>query len=504
MDRAQRLYTVALSIVAVLLPIYSSVRYGIGISPDSLSYFAAAKSFGQGAGFIDSNGGPYVLWPPLIPLMLSSGVFLGISIENSALYINAFAFGLSVYVSIGILRRLVNDPLIFFVSAPLTLLSFACLKSSIMAWSEPIFGLFLLLSFCQLITYLQSSVSNKSALIVSALLANFAALARYTGITWILFAGFAILAMGANRSFRAKALDLVLYWGLATFGIALWTVRNILVVGCPFGCRTPAKVGPLDQVWPIINSLARTVLPMSIPDESKTILVLILLCFLTIGSFVSARSRLESKNSYARVFCLAALVYVLFQLLFLVVAFSGIANELISARYLSPLFPLIILPTLSLAAQFLSQHKLNCPARPVYRYVTALILGAWSIGSVISTVQLLQIWREDGAGDYSTKPWQESPLLAAIAHSSISGVLYSNAADFLTYKTGLPSLGLPNHGSDVGSFVTSLPNSAYGIWFSQSFRKYMIGPEELKKSVAMREMGRFADGVIYQLSPPDR
>ena len=90
---------VTLGVLGSLLILLATSRYGVGLSPDSASYIAAARSLLAGRGYLDYNGDPMVLFPPLYPTLIALGSLIWPDPIFVARYVNAASFGLIVFFS---------------------------------------------------------------------------------------------------------------------------------------------------------------------------------------------------------------------------------------------------------------------------------------------------------------------------------------------------------------------------------------------------------------------
>ena len=66
-----KIYLALLSLVGLGFILMVTHKYGAGVSSDAARNLATAESLLQGKGFVDMLGGPFVLWPPLYPLLLA-------------------------------------------------------------------------------------------------------------------------------------------------------------------------------------------------------------------------------------------------------------------------------------------------------------------------------------------------------------------------------------------------------------------------------------------------
>ena len=122
-------------------------RYGAGLTPDSAAYISAARNLAEGNGFLTYNGLHLVVQPPLYSIILA--VIKKITLvdpQTSAGYLNAFLFGLIIYLSGLLLLRYLKSFVLILLGTVSVLISYALVQASLMALSELLF-IFLVLLF---------------------------------------------------------------------------------------------------------------------------------------------------------------------------------------------------------------------------------------------------------------------------------------------------------------------------------------------------------------------
>ena len=62
---------------------------------------------------------------------------------------------------------------------------------------------------------------------------------------------------------------------------------------------------------------------------------------------------------------------------------------------------------------------------------------------------------------------------------------------------------LPPRGADLSAFAGGLSTAApaFGVWFRQSFRRHLCGPQELAAGLLLEEIRAFPDGAVYRIGP---
>ena len=89
----------AFSALGTFLVLVRGSTYGVGVTPDSVTYISTARSLLQGNGFIDWDGSSYTIFPPLFPLLLALTGIFGPDPADTAGYVNAFLCGLAIFLS---------------------------------------------------------------------------------------------------------------------------------------------------------------------------------------------------------------------------------------------------------------------------------------------------------------------------------------------------------------------------------------------------------------------
>lgn len=183
-------------------------------SPDLANQYHAAQTLLSGHELTRPNGNPMHSWPPLLTLTLAALRWVAGNAAMDVWYLlNAIFYGL-----IGaLLCRFMRPPLVIaLLLLPPMRHVFA------IAVSEGMFNLLLLLWFIRL----QHGVGRLSQAYQLALIVMMACLGRYTGVLLI---PFSLLALPRRYW--------LLFGSIATYPLALWCVRNIYLVGAPFGVR---------------------------------------------------------------------------------------------------------------------------------------------------------------------------------------------------------------------------------------------------------------------------
>ena len=133
-------------IMGVIIILLGTSLYGIGISPDSVNYISCSKNIIAGNGMVTYSGDSFSGWPPLYPLILAAiGSTTGIDPIVSIKYLHAVVFGLIIVLSSRLFVLYVKSTAIIMFGIFFVLFSLPIVSISLMAWSEPLFILLLVI-----------------------------------------------------------------------------------------------------------------------------------------------------------------------------------------------------------------------------------------------------------------------------------------------------------------------------------------------------------------------
>src|SRR5262245_33165879 len=71
-ERPLAVLVLVLALLAAGLSLALTSWHGAGVASDGANYVSAARSVLAGQGFVQSDGAPLALWPPLEPLLLAA------------------------------------------------------------------------------------------------------------------------------------------------------------------------------------------------------------------------------------------------------------------------------------------------------------------------------------------------------------------------------------------------------------------------------------------------
>ena len=261
-----------LALLGTGLVLLATSRYGAGLASDSVGYIATARNLMAGSGLLLYDGTPLLAQPPLFPALLA---LAGGLIKTDPLLlvsaVNALLFGLIVYFG-GILafRCLSGYPIFAFIGTLAILVSVPLFTVSIIAWSEPLFILFVVLSLLFADSYLEKN--DKVSLTLLSISVALSFLTRYIGAVLVIWA--AVIVMATFRgSFKIRMAHLVVFAMAPAVSIGTWLVRNYLVSGTPLGPRA-SSVHTLSRIPARMKNLVSWYVPSIVPGLGPILMAL--------------------------------------------------------------------------------------------------------------------------------------------------------------------------------------------------------------------------------------
>ena len=514
MSTKYKLSLVLLALIGVIFALLSTSRYGAGLSPDSVSYISTARNLIKGEGFITNYDEPIVHWPPLYPVLLALiGAIFGTDPLLPAHIVNALTFGLIVYLG-GVLtfKHLPSFPALALVGTLAILFSTPLFAVSAMAWSEPLFILFVLLSLLFANLYLEKKDITSLILLSSSVALS--TLTRYIGVVLILWGGFIIIVFYRD-SIKNRIAHLSLFTFISVLPIGIWLIRNYAISNTLFGPRASSAYTLSQNLTLLFNSILYWYLPGIIADYRPTLMLL----GATIGFFAGLSFKDSWQNmkvnlrqiSPAVLFSISSGLFVIIYAVFVVISATN-TDVSVDSRMFSPIYVPLTLLLLILTEALVDPYRKRFSKKIVNSF---LIIGI-AIGliypiraTILKAVELTQI----GEG-YSGQAWMDSETIQyLLQHRTLESecTVYTNGPDaayilaHLATNMSPASTGYnsPERINDISSLRGRWPeeNKVCLIWFDKlEWRKNLFTIDELQAIANIDLIARLEDGAIYSIT----
>ncbi len=310
-------------------------------------------NFLAGEGWRDSMGSPSVVWPPLFPLLLAAGGWVGIDPLEAGRWVNATAFGLTILVAgCWLHTNLRSRELVLIATATIAAsLPLSELASSLM--TDSLFALFTLLALIQLASFLHRG--GRTPLLLGAVFTALAALTRYPGVALI---GTGVLLLLVRRAPRlaARLKDAIAFGSISSFPLGGTLTHNWAVSGTLTGRQGASGQSLSAGLHQIAEVFGEWVVPPNAPDGVAYLLWLAVAAVGLAGAAVIVASGrgfgLSGKDRLgpALPFGVFALAY----LGFMVAIVPFMVEQEINSRYLLPVHIPLLLTAVFLLDRFLS------------------------------------------------------------------------------------------------------------------------------------------------------
>ena len=510
----------ALGVLGATLILLRETNYGVGLTWDSAYYIAAARNLLAGDGLNLWHEVPYYGAPPLFPLLLAAVGWFGIDVIAAAGYVNAAAFGLTVFVVAAWLRRRVRSPLLAVWGGCACALSPALTSAAAHAWTESVFILSTVVSLALLDRFLSNGKAPE--LVLAAAAAGASLLTRYVGLV-LVGAGGLVLLLRTGVGFRIRVRDVAL-WSvgpLTLFGV--WVARNLLILGSVLASQHPDGFSALLSLhratgefalwlfgptgFDLLNRALGSVTGIDLAAVAAPAIVAkaVLLAAPVIGAgYALARYRpgfLRRRRTILTVSTVFVAAYAIF-----LAAYLPLTDVVLPVRYLWPLFPpLLVAATLALD-ECTNAHTRNAAVAkklgktgPV---VLAVVLSLWLAQQVGAAWSTTRKWLNDGSG-YTARAWVESDVIRYLNANRLAGDVWSSEPPALYFHTELRRVSMVSRSLDgfADWLARRAPgDSAYVVLFKSSlrFRNYGYGPDDVDMLQGIELVADLDDGVILR------
>jgi hypothetical protein len=217
------------AILTGLLSLFGAwlIFYGTALSPwggsDSVEYLVSARNMlrGIGIGYYSPNGIFYwiSLHPPFYSIMLGAASLPGLDLIDATRWLNIVLFALIIGLSGLLFLRQSSSPALCVLAGLLIMAFPEMLNMSTAAMSEPLFIFLCILEGLLLIGYFRSG--RRWFVLLAALVAGLAAVARYVGIA-LIGAGTVSVFLFCRGKWFGRIKQAMLYFVLACLPLAAW------------------------------------------------------------------------------------------------------------------------------------------------------------------------------------------------------------------------------------------------------------------------------------------
>ena len=442
----------ALAILGTAHILVRTATYGTAVQGDSTFFLSTAHNFLAGEGWQDFRGRPLVTWPPLFPLLLAAGGWVGIDPLAAGRFINATAFGLLLLVAGGYLCSNLRARWLGVVATATIAAALPLNYWAPILLTDFLFTVLTLLALMQLASFLTRR--RAAALGWAAVCTALAALTRYPGVALI---GTGVLLLLVRRAppLATRLKDASVFAAVASMPLAGVLMHNWRVSGTLTGRIGESGQSLSEGLHQIVATFHKWwVVPPNVPEGVAYLLWLAVAAVGLAGATVCLcalrmhRDGLQAEPSYVRLgpvvpFGVFALIYLAF-----IVAVAPFTVEFgIHSRFLLPVYVPLLLTAVVLLDRFLSIEVAGWMV--AVRSGLAVLVGlATLVHSGYSARENLRLTAQAWNVGYSYErktfniaAWQQSETLNYLRENPIAGRVYSDEAELLWFADRTAALG---------------------------------------------------------------
>lgn len=484
---------------------------GVGVSPDSVAYISVARNLSNGEGFITYDGYPFLLQPPLYPILLSvTNTIFSVDPLHSAGLLNSILFGLIIIGTGFFLLKHLKSLALSLFGTIVVLVSYILMQSALLALSEMLFIFFLIMYLNLFDRYEQKA--DLTSLILFSISVSLAFLTRYTGIVLILTGALGILFWG-NSSMKEKYQHLFIFLLITVTPTGIWIFRNLILSGTFVGERGVSSFTFETNLRLLFDVMLKWFYKVQI----DTIQVIPLMSVITIVIFIGVIYLIRLKRTDYPKYLLKAVpifLFALFYIMLIVISSTTTAYDKISTRLLSPVF----IPVVILLFMGFDQFNTRLKSGLKHIFISTIFfisIGYWIHHQVTHTAYIVTDFISRSGEEYSSDIWKNNSIINFLNnHNEIknSYSFYSNAPEAVYILTNLETKWSPQK----TVYNSTLPiindamlknlwydkNEICLIWFNSINRKFLFTIDELHKSAVLKKIIQLKDGDIYIVSNP--
>lgn len=226
---------------AMGLVLWATAR-GPGMSPDSVTYAYAGKSFAASGRLSFVAGGALTIFPPGLPVLLGVLALVGIPVQTAGIAIGVLSVVAVIVMTYLAGNLVVGSRLAGALAAGIVGLSAATLAVYSMLWTEPLFNALVLGVLVVLAHGARSRSLNLRAAVTVVLGASAATMLRDVGVTLVPAIAVAVLLIYRASGWRAATARAAAVSVASCAGLAFVAIRNHLHGAGPLGPRYPSSV----------------------------------------------------------------------------------------------------------------------------------------------------------------------------------------------------------------------------------------------------------------------
>jgi hypothetical protein len=486
----------ALGACAAWLVAYSTATFGASAAHFAVSNIGAAQGLVSGRGLSTNRGEPFVLWGPLLPLLLAALKLAGLRFLDGARWLTIASAFVFVALHARLLLEAARSVWTAVAASALLLVSPQFLPISASIRSQPLFLALTLAGTWTLACYL--AAPRARWLVATALIGAAICLHRYDGALNVAAYALVLLVRPAGGSWLPRVRVAAFVCAVPALTLLAWLARNRAVVGSILGPRPAATAGAgAEQLLDAWRTSSWWLVPWTEDLRVRTGVGIALLCAAAAGCALRWTRREPARSRDALV------AYASFPAVYgggLALIASVLLIDMIGERILFPLLPFV----LGLLLLSLEQLAARAYARGRALAAVPLALGALfvalDLGSGIpATIREVARMRAQGAGGIASPAFAGKPLAGWLREHTLEGALYSNVPEFVLLFGDRAARALEDGAQPTTEErLRGAPARAWVVWLLRSAGE-RARLAELESRIELERSATLPDAVVLRL-----
>ena len=506
-------FTLLIAILAGLGTAHILVRtatYGLAATRDSSIVLSTAMNVLAGEGWRDFSGFSIIGWPPLFPLLLMAGGWVGIEPVAMGRFVNATAFGLTILAAGCWLRSNLRSRWLVLAATATIAASLPLSELASRFLTESLFVLLTLLALIQWASFLHQRLA--APLWWAAVCTALAGLTRWPGVVLI---GTGVLML----LLLARPKQILVFGAVSSLPMLAVMARNWAVSGDltqATGERNVISRQSLsDGLGQTVEVFRTWVVPPDAPEGLAYLLWLAVTAVGLAGTAVVLRATRMYRADSAAVPAYFRLgpaipfgVFAVAYLVFIVAVAPFTVAQAIDTRYLLPVYVPLLLAAAFLLDRFLSIEAAGRMVVVRYGLASLVLLAALAHGGCSAHRHLritAKAWRVGFKGwTFNGSYWEPSETLKYIRTHLRDGRVYSNNPYLIWFwdKTAPPGkhqyLPLVRI-HKLMPRIMQWPDGTHIVWLLNE-RFYYYDVLDVRCLPGVETVAELSDGVVFRVT----
>lgn len=448
----------ALLTVLILYPVVRvliAARQGLGVSPDSVSYASAARSFAATGELVNYDGELLTIFPPGFPAVLGLLVRAGLDLEGGAVGVNALCVASSVLLIYRLATTVLRERGQGLITACAASVFGGTATVFSMLWSEPLFTVLSLLVLVLVGSGIAKGQLSWRRILIIATVTSAACSLRFVGFTIIPVVALGVLVTG--REARGLAWGRSVLAGLlSSAGLLVVALRNVALGVPPLGAREPSGLSPFQVASESLTGLGAFIVPERWQGLSMAVGAGI--------AVILAAAVWEGLKGRDDATALLGIFVALWWVALLYSQFATVIDP-VNVRLLTPAFGSMVVLVIGFMGRRVGRVVRGRQPHPVAgrrRGATLVVVAVWAGVFLASASATVTEWHSvltaarEGVG-FNRPEYRVSPLALAAGALPSDARIASNAAPWVAWVSNRkPVVPLPN-GVSSSSSTTHRP-----------------------------------------------